>query len=320
MAIEGENKFFSLVRCTTDDEWLEQRKHGVGGSEVAAIMGLSPWKTATQLWLEKTGRIEPADLSEKPYVAFGTIMEPVIGDWYREKFPDRTVRRVNAICKSLIRPWAQASLDYEVRDGSVWGVLEIKTARTAADWQDGVPAYYLTQIMHYMQVTNRPFADVAVFFRDTCEFKCFRVDYDKEDGDAVKAAVDDFWRNYVMTGTMPQVVGTSGEAAALTDYYGKGDGDFKQLIDPDVDAAVSAYQDAAEREKQAHADKTEAATKLIAAIGDAKGIITDVAKVTWVRSEREVLDQKALKEQAPEVYAKYSKTESRNGGLRIKEL
>ena len=320
MAITGENQFFKLVRCDSDEEWLEQRKHGVGGSEVAAIMGLSPWKTATQLWLEKTGRIEPADLSEKPYVAFGTIMEPVIGDWYREKFPDRTVRRVNAICKSLIRPWAQASLDYEVRDGSVWGVLEIKTARTAADWQDGVPAYYLTQIMHYMQVTNRPFADVAVFFRDTCEFKCFRVDYDKEDGDAVKAAVDDFWRNYVMTGTMPQVVGTSGEAAALTDYYGKGDGDFKQLIDPDVDAAVSAYQDAAEREKQAHADKTEAATKLIAAIGDAKGIITDVAKVTWVRSEREVLDQKALKEHAPEVFAKYSKTESRNGGLRIKEL
>lgn len=320
MAIEGENKFFSLVRCTTDDEWLEQRKHGVGGSEVAAIMGLSPWKTATQLWLEKTGRIEPADLSGKPYVEFGNIMEPVIGNWYREQFPDRTVRRVNAICKSLIRPWAQASLDYEVRDGSVWGVLEIKTARTATDWQDGVPAYYLTQIMHYMQVTNRPFADVAVFFRDTCEFKCFRVDYDQEDGDAVKAAVDDFWRNYVMTGTMPQVVGTAGEAAALTDYYGKGDGDFKQLIDPDVDAAVSAYQDAAEREKQAHAEKTEAATKLIAAIGDAKGIITDVAKVTWVRSEREVLDQKALKEQAPEVYAKYSKIESRNGGLRIKEL
>ena len=320
MAIEGENKFFSLVRCTTDDEWLEQRKHGVGGSEVAAIMGLSPWKTATQLWLEKTGRIEPADLSEKPYVAFGTIMEPVIGDWYREKFPDRTVRRVNAICKSLIRPWAQASLDYEVRDGSVWGVLEIKTARTAADWQDGVPAYYLTQIMHYMQVTNRPFADVAVFFRDTCEFKCFRVDYDKEDGDAVRAAVDDFWLNYVMTGTMPQVVGTAGEAAALTEYYGAASGDFKQLIDPDVDAAVSAYQDAAEREKQAHADKTEAATKLIAAIGDAKGIITDIAKVTWVRSEREVLDQKALKEHAPEVFAKYSKTESRNGGLRIKEL
>ena len=320
MAITGENQFFSLVRCTTDDEWLEQRKHGVGGSEVAAIMGLSPWKTATQLWLEKTGRIEPADISDKPYVEFGNIMEPVIGDWYREKYPDRTVRRVNAICKSLKRPWAQASLDYEVKDGLVWGVLEIKTARTAADWQDGVPAYYLTQIMHYMQVTNRPFADVAVFFRDTCEFKCFRVDYDQEDGAAVQAAVDDFWLNYVVAGVMPQVVGTAGEAAALTDYYGKGDGEFKHLFDSDVDEAIAAYQDAAEREKQAHADKTEAATKLIAAIGDAKGIITDVAKVTWVRSEREVLDQKALKEQAPEVYAKYSKTESRNGGLRIKEL
>ena len=118
-------------------------------------------------------------------------MEPVIGNWYREQYPDRTVRRVNAICKSLKRPWAQASLDYEVKDGLVWGVLEIKTARTAADWQEGVPAYYLTQIMHYMQVTNRPFADVAVFFRDTCEFKCFRVDYDQEDGAAVQAAVDD---------------------------------------------------------------------------------------------------------------------------------
>lgn len=320
MPITGENQFFTLVRCESDEEWLEQRKHGVGGSEVAAIMGLSPWKTATQLWLEKTGRIEPADLSGKPYVEFGNIMEPVIGDWYREQYPDRTVRRVNAICKSLKRPWAQASLDYEVKDGLVWGVLEIKTARTATDWQEGVPAYYLTQIMHYMQVTNRPFADVAVFFRDTCEFKCFRVDYDQEDGAAVQAAVDDFWLNYVIPKVMPQVVGTSGEAAALTEYYGKGDGEFKQLFDSDVDEAIAAYQDAAEREKQAHAEKTEAATKLIAAIGDAKGIITDVAKVTWVRSEREVLDQKALKEHEPEVYAKYSKTESRNGGLRIKEL
>lgn len=318
--ISGENQHFTLIRCKDNQEWLEQRTKGVGGSDVAAIMGLSPWRTPAQVWLEKTGRAKPEDLSGKPYVEFGNIMEPLIGKWYAEQHPERTVRRVNAICQSIKRPWAQASLDYEVKDGLVWGVLEIKTARTAQDWQDGVPAYYLTQITHYMSVTNRPFADVAVFFRDTCEFACYRVEVDVEDLHAVNAAVDDFWANYVTTDVMPQLVGTAGEVQALTDWHGPATTGFAPTHDPAALEAITAYQDAKQREDAANADKTAASAKLIEIIGDAKGIETDVAKVTWKRYKAEKFDTKALKAAYPDIYAQFASSYTRNGGILIKEI
>lgn len=320
MPISGENDKFILIRCADNDEWLHQRTKGIGGSDVASIMGLSPWRTPAQTWLEKTGRAQPEDISDKPYIKFGNIMEPLIGKWYQEQYPERKVRRVNAICQSIERPWAQASLDFEVKDGLVWGVLEIKTARTAADWQDGVPDYYLTQIMHYMAILCRPFADVAVFFRDTCEFRCYRVEYDREDGLVINNAVDDFWHNYVLADVMPQLVGTSGEASALADYYGYATSDIKQTFDPTIVGLIADYQDAADREKKAREQKTEAATKLMGAIGDAKGIETDVARVTWVRSTQTRFDQRRFKKEHPDLFEQYVTTYTKNNGLRVKDL
>lgn len=320
MAIFGEGKHFTLTRCDTNEDWLKQRTQGVGGSDVAAILGLSPWKSPAQIWLEKTGRVEAEDLSDKPYVEFGNIMEPIVGDWYAKRHPDRTVRRVNAICQSIERPWAQASLDYEVKDGLVWGVLEIKTARSAKEWAEGVPLYYLTQITHYMQVTNRPFADVAVFFRDTCEFACYRVEYDPTDGDVVREAVDEFWNDYVCKGVMPRLAGTSGEINSLTDYYGPAESDFLTTYDQEAIDAISAYQDASQREKQAKEDKTKAAATLTGLIGKAKGIVTDVARVTWVRSVQKRFDAKRFAQECPDLYEQYTTEYVRNGGLRIKEL
>ena len=320
MPIYGENDKFTCIRCNDGDEWLRQRTLGVGGSDVAAIVGVSPWKTATLLWLEKTGRSEQDDISERPYVQFGNVMEPLVGKWYAEQHPDRTVRRVNAICKSVARPWAQASLDYEVKDGDRWGVLEIKTARSKKDWQDGVPTYYLTQVTHYMSVTSRTFADVAVFFRDTCEYGCYRVEYDQEDGALVDAAVDDFWLNYVEKDVMPKVVGTDGEVTALTSYYGSKNDELLTVDDPSVDELISEYKDAAEREKSAKADKTKASAKLMELIGGYKGIKTSVAKVTWVRTNREAFDSKRFKSEHPDVWREYSTRHVSNGGMRITKV
>jgi len=318
MAIFGENDRFTLVRCDGDAEWLEERRKGIGGSDVAAVMGLSPWKTPAQLWMEKTGRVESDDIGEKPYVAFGNIMEPIVGKWFAKQHPEFRVRRVNAICQSIERPWAQASLDYEVYDGNGWGVLEIKTARTASDWSDGVPDYYLTQVLHYLDVTGRDYAYVAVFFRDTCEFAEYHVDRDEDDVACIRAAVDDFWNDYVLEDVMPMVVGTSGEASDLASMWPSGSG-FTPA-GTEADELIAAYQDAARRERQAKAEKTEASTKLIELIGDAKGLSTDVARVTWVRGERETFDVRALKAKQPDVYARYASTTFRNGGIRVKEL
>lgn len=321
MAIQGEGAIFTLVRCADSDGWLRQRQQGIGGSDVAAIMGLSPWRSPLDVWLEKTGREQPKDLSDKPYVDFGNIMEPIIGGRYAGTNPDRRVRRVNAVCKSIERPWAQASLDYEVRDeDGRWGVLEIKTARTAKDWEDGVPAYYLTQVTHYMSVTGRDFADVAVFFRDSCEYRVLRVNRDEEDVQAVNAAVDEFWNDYVLKDQMPQLTGADGEAQGLARLWPNPSDELAQDLSAEADALVADYQDAADREKRAKDDKRIAATKLMGRIGERKGIVTDVAKVTWTRSEQEVFDSKRFRAEHPDLWQAYAKTEVRSRGLRISEV
>ena len=319
MAIVGENRLFTTIRCAGDEEWLAQRTKGVGGSDVAAIMGLSPWKTPAQVWLEKTGRVEPEDISAHPYVQFGNIMEPVVGRLFAERHPDFRVRRVNAICQSVERPWAQASLDFEVNDGTSWGVLEIKTARSAKDWADGVPYHYLTQVVHYLDVTGRAYAYVAVFFRDSCEFAEYRVERDEEDIEAVRSAVDDFWLNYVQADVMPAVVGTQGEASSLARYWGSGGDDLVEA-GADADELVAAYQDAAERERVAKADKTAASTRLIELIGGHKGLTTDTSRVTWVRASTRSFDRKRFEAEHPDLYEQYLRTSVTNRGLRIKDL
>ena len=319
--ISGEKKVFNLIRCEDNAGWLDQRKNGIGGSDVAAIMGLSPWRTPAEVWLEKTGRAEPQDLSDRPNVVFGNIMEPVIADWYRSKYPDRTVRRVNAICQSIERPWAQASLDYEVRYPDLgWGILEIKTARDKRDWADGVPPYYLTQITHYMSVTGRSLADVAVFFRDEAEFACYHYKRDEEDVIAVNSAVDDFMANFVTKDVMPVLVGTEGEAKGITGWYGVATSDAITVHDGETLQLVSDYQDAAMREKWAKADKQKATTLLMAKIGEHKGLFTETAKVTWSRYPAERFDLKRFKAEHPDLYAKYATTYTKNGGLRVTDL
>ena len=65
-------------------DWLRYRTMGIGGSDVSVIAGINPYKSAYQLWLEKTGQTEPAE-SENEYTHFGTVLEPVI----RKEFIER---------------------------------------------------------------------------------------------------------------------------------------------------------------------------------------------------------------------------------------
>lgn len=318
--VKGAGTVFDLIRCDDDAEWLDVRRKGIGGSDVAAILGVSPWRTPLDVWLDKTGRREPEDISERPYVRFGTVMEPYVGEEYKKAHPERTVRRLNAVCRSKERPWAQASLDYEERDPELgWGVLEIKTARSDADWEDGVPLYYQTQVMHYLTVTGRRFADVAVLFRDSCEVRDYRIVPDEEDLAAIEDAVDTFWADYVDADVAPAVMDReSGDS--LIALHGTGDGLEQAEDNTEADEAIDAYLDAKQAEADAKARKDAAAMRLKGLIGSRKGIVTDTSRVTWVRSLRGRLDTTALKRDMPDVYAKYTVDKLTDGGIRVADV
>lgn len=298
------------------DAWLEVRRHGIGGSDVAAMMGLSPYRTPYETWAEKSGLIESPDISDKPSVMWGNILESVIGDHYKSLHPDRTVKRLNAVCRSKERPWAQASLDYEVKDPDLgWGILEIKTAgaRSADQWDEGVPLYYLTQVTHYMSVTGRPFADVAVLIGGN-DYREYRVMRDEDDIRAVDEAVDAFWKR-VENGDAPDVGGSVTESQALFRQFGTGTDHIEDYgADPDE---LTLYLIAKQQRDAAEELLKLRSNKLKQLIGEEKGFECDSGRVTWSRGVRTSFDSKRLKEELPDIYERYATQRPADYGIRF---
>ncbi len=150
-------------------EWHELRASGIGGSEVAAICGISPWTSAFTLWAEKTKRVERERL-ESEAAEWGTRLEDVIRDKFAEKHPELKVYNDKSSWANVDRPWQLSNVDgfYEDAVGNR-GILEIKTAAYEDDWKDGagnwvVPQYYMTQVQWYLQTFGFDEAWVAVLF------------------------------------------------------------------------------------------------------------------------------------------------------------
>lgn len=145
------------------EEWLKHRSR-IGGSDASAIVGLNPYKTNTDLYLEKTGQKESPDISHKPYVQYGTKVEEHLRELFRLDFPQYKVQYFdNNMFLNSKYPFAHASLDGELTDeDGRRGILEIKTTNILQSmqkekWKDRIPDNYFIQVLHYLMVTEFDF-------------------------------------------------------------------------------------------------------------------------------------------------------------------
>lgn len=149
------------------DDWLAVRRTGIGGSDAAAAVGLNPYMSALELWLDKTGRAEGlprpdlADTTSPTY--WGTLLEPIVAAVYTQQTGNR-VRKVNAVLRHPSIPFMLANIDREIVGARDVQILECKTAGEfgARLWRDGVPEYVQVQVQHQLAVTGKSAAHVAV--------------------------------------------------------------------------------------------------------------------------------------------------------------
>lgn len=149
----------------TREDWLEERKNGIGGSDAAAIIGANPYKDNIKLWEEKTGRRKAEDISDKSYVKYGTEMEPILRESFKIKHPEfEILHEENTIIKHPVYPFLFASLDGILinKETEEKGILEIKTSEILRSmqkekWKDQIPPNYYCQILHYLNVTGFTF-------------------------------------------------------------------------------------------------------------------------------------------------------------------
>lgn len=148
----------SVVIPRTHEEWLAERKYGLGASDSASVMGMSRWKSNIELWAEKTGQRQPEDISDKPQVKYGHDAEPHLRALFALDHPELRVTYESAykIIRNDEYPFIFCTPDGELEDeAGRHGGLEIKTTEIMngsqwEEWKDRIPDQYYAQICHQM--------------------------------------------------------------------------------------------------------------------------------------------------------------------------
>ena len=286
----------------------------IGGSDAAAILGLSPWKTTLDVYLDKiVGKNEEVDASKAKIFARGKRMEPYIIDLFAEE-TGLVIARRGCRYQHPEYPFLCAEIDAEAESGEN---IEIKTVHPFAskDWgvmdTDEIPVYYAAQAMHGLMVTGK---QVCIFgaMIGMDDFRTYRVDRDEDVIASLRQKEVDFW-NMVQSRTPPEPQTTS---------------DAERLFKKDNGSAVEADENAIEtiltlKELKAQKKELEAAidgeeAKLKIAMKDAS-IITMSGNplATWKCQVTNRFNQKEFQEAHPALFEQF-KRQSESRVLRLK--
>ena len=292
------------------DDWLEWRRGGIGGSDVAAVCGLSPWATPLSVWLDKTGRAAPVPESEP--MRWGNILEPVVAD----AFEDETglyVHHRQTLAVDLEHPHRRATLDGLAADHpplpshetGLWlGVVQVKTTRAGA-W-DALPDNYALQVQWEMGITRQERAYVPTLHHGNT-FRIYEVDADPDAFAVMADLVAKFWHDHVLADVPPPADGEPATTRALRDAFPSADADTAVDLEPDVVALLRELPEAKAAVKAAEARRDHIENALRLALGEAEaGLVDGAPVVTWkVQTSRGRLDARALEADHPALAAQY---------------
>ena len=305
-------KLIMTVKQMQDrNAWLKMRRMGIGGSDAGAIMGYSKWSNPFKLWLEKTGQVEPEDISKKPSVQAGIRLEPVVADWFADETGLHVERR--GMMRSKKYPWLLANIDRLIpgkKNGKGEDIgLEIKTtnAFSVHEWDDeNLPDSYLLQCQHYMMVTGLNGWWIAVLIGG----QDFRKKYIPRNDEQIKQlfeAEKEFWEVNVQKGVMPPIDGSSATASMLEKRYPGGRDAVLELSGNALDI-ITLIDDYKAKKKEIDEAINTQENRLKNMMGDNEIAMAGNRKITWKTYNGSVsVDKKALAKDLPEVFEKYSK-------------
>lgn len=328
-----------------NDRWLECRMHGplgdipytVGGSDVAAIFGVSPWTTPLELWLIKKGRIKPPEKSNANQLQMGHLLEPIAAYWYEQKSGNAVTEDTN-LYQHADHPYALANFDRRftrASDGEP-GILECKscTYHKAGDWaEDAIPLYYELQLRFYLAVAD---VDIGAFSavwgnNPDNDLAMPEIVRDRAKEDMIFERLEEWiWslendkpptmqdvKPKLALESLARIYGSSQKNLPTVEFSGKYEKSLRKIAMLQGELSTrNAEIKKLEKEIEAHSVRIAEAMK-----EHEHGILTttsDKLLIDFVTRKTRRPDSKALKEKYPSVYDEVLKTsESRKVKVRI---
>lgn len=209
-----------MLTFNTREEWLKARKDYIGGSDASSIVGMNPYRSNVDLWLEKTGQIIPEDISDKPFVKFGHDAEPLMREMFKLDFPEYQVfYEENNMFLNDKYPWGHFSADgWLIDEKGRKGILEIKTteilkSQQKEKWNKRLPDNYYIQLIHGFLITDAEFAMLKGRLKSVIDgipyiqIKHYPIDRSEveEDIEYLAKKEESFWR-YVLDKKQPPLI------------------------------------------------------------------------------------------------------------------
>ena len=319
----------------SNEEWLQWRKKGIGGSDVAAALGMSPYRTARDLYYDKIG-VEPVIDKEDKSITFeiGHLLEDVVAQIFSKK-TGFVVYQDPAMYQHPLYPFLLADVDrfIELPDGKR-GILECKTSHFDMQflWANGaVPRHYESQVKHYMSVLNIDVAYIACLFSNSeNDFVWRKIERDYDEEESTILQLQYFWEHYVQARVEPPLMEKPDLVLdQLRRFYGPADKSEPQVtLDADFASNLEKILELKEQKKvvDAEARRLDSQIKsLYAPIADqlgtaCKGCCSDTNghsySVSYNPSYRTGISKQNLEKllaQKPDIYEEYVETtESRS--------
>lgn len=322
------------------DTWLQERSKGIGGSDVATVLGLNPYKTPLSLWEEKTGKTKGSPAGEAAY--WGTTLEDVVA----KEFSKRTgmkIQRVNFLLSTGENGWMRGNIDRAIVNEQIAKTvrvnkpekaaetglmlstdvgLECKTANAfmADKWgpsqeaeivsgnvvtEHQIPLYYETQIQWYMAVTGIETFYVAVLIGGQ-DFRMYEVKRDQDVIDAIVSKCRDFWENHVLKDVPPAPINVDD----IKKLYAKDSGEMTEATNEEA-TDIGELRNLKEQIKSLKEQEEAVASRLIMAIGEKTGLTLGGKKaVTYKAMNTTRFSSTDFKKEHPDLYQDYAKTTS----------
>lgn len=295
----------TVEQMKDNNAWLDMRKQGIGGSEASIVCGMNRWKSPHALWMEKTGRMAPEDLSDNEYIYWGHVLEQAVADRFCE-LTGRKVRKCG-LMQSNKYPFVLASVDRLVVGENAG--LECKTTASynAEEWKDdNVPDAYYLQCQHYMLATGLEKWYIAVLIGGN-KFVWKTIERNEDDIQAILKMEKSFWA-MVQNDIEPPVDGSASCAAELLSRYPGGKTEPVQL-DNLMQGKAAELMELKAQEKGLKLEIAKAENEIKAALGDNEAAYAGKFFISWKSAKpRQTVDSKLLKANYPEAYAACLKT------------
>lgn len=299
---------FTYTKVKWDGDPAADREHFIGGSDIGAILGLNPWKSAYTLWAEKTGLVQAEKLDDKLQIWLGHHLEQVVADRY-ELETGRKVRQSFMSYGIAEYPYLRGHVDRLVV-GEKRG-LECKTTSSynKTDYSSGdIPPMYYAQCQFYMLVTGYEVWDIATL-RDNREFFILTINRDEDYIRMMLYAAKDFWG--CVTSVTPPAIDCNPSTAETLVYQYPGDETEEPLEDVPDDIKIMAEDvvSLSKHIKQLTDIKNADISAIKEWMGNHTSAVTNDVSISYkAATVRETIDTTALKKDHPEIYAQYVKT------------